>query len=224
MKITHRVLLFSILLLGACSAEESIAEEVVPPKPEIMDPFDRELVAIMSTLRSTTPMSRYSHKKEITTESDYTDKTIEYLFFDIRKTLFNTAVLTERSGEKIEFIKKHRTEGSLKEIKNPKILAKDSSGEYKIIGKPSNYTLYGWNFTHINRWYHEFKFWDDELPMLIGGKVPFFVNATQDKVIIKSVKYIIHSPELNQLPEVLYIINEPFGDTTKEITYNKDIL
>ena len=232
MKISHYALLFSILLLGACSAEESIAaaepEEIIP---DYTDPFEVELAGIMSVLRSADMMSRYSYKKN-TAEGDYTEETREYLFFDIRKTIFNSASLTKINGTKAgssknfdnEFVKRHRTEGELKEIKNPKILTKDTTtGNYIIVNKPNDYTLYGWNFTHINRWYHDFKFWDDELPMLIGGKVPFFIKANEDQVIMKNVKYVIHSPELNKLPEILYIIHEPFGDP-KEISYEKDFL
>ena len=233
MKITHHVLLFSILLLGACSAEEEMAEESGPPPPDLMDPFDRELLTIMASLRSTASMNRYSIVSPPVTlaDSTYTEETKEYLFFDNRKTIFNSACLTKADGKKEgssknfdnEFIKKHRAEGYLKKIKNPKILIKNTTtGDYTIVAIPSNYGLYGWNFTHINRWYHP-QTWEDELDLIVGRKLPFFIKEVGGTLTIKRTKYIIHSPDVSEQPEVIYLINEPFGDPS-EISYEKEYL
>lgn len=253
MKITHRVLLFSILLLGACSAEESIAEESGPPIPPILIPppnyFEEELTAVMSSLRSIQLMCRYSLVQNIPapkgevnpdlegnlesfTDSTYTEETREFLFFDIRKTVFNSANLTKANGTKEgssknfdnEFIKKHRTEGELKKIENPKIFIKDATtGDYVLVNQPRDYSFYEWNFTHINRWYHNLQIWDDELEFVIGGKIPFFIKIDGDNLTIKRTKYIIHSPDVSLPPEVIYIILEPFNDPL-EISYEKNYL
>ena len=231
MKIPHRILLFSILLLGACSAEETIVEEPSPPPtPPPINHFEEELTAIMSSLRSTVSMSRYSLVSPVTiADSSYTEETREYLFFDTRKTMFNSACLTKAHGKKEgsskdfdnEFINKHRTEGYLNKIKNPKILMKDTTtGEYTIIAIPSNYGLYGWDFAHSNRWYHP-QTWEDEIDLIVGGKLPFFIKQVGDTITIKRVKYIIHSPDVSEQPEVVYIINEPFNDPL-EISYEKN--
>ena len=253
MKIPHRILLFSILLLGACSAEQAIVEEPSPPPPPAPVPvpkyFEEELTGIMSDLRSVQLMCRYSLVQNTTdpedeinpnpeetpeyfTDNPYTEETREYLFFDMRKTVFNSANLTKAHGTKEgssktfdnEFIKKHRTEGELKKINNPKIYIKDTTtGEHVLVNQPREYMLYGWNFTHINRWYHNFQIWNDELDLIVGGKLPFFVKIDGDNLTIKRVKYIIHSPDVSLPPEVVYIINEPFNDPL-EISYEKNYL